>query len=512
MHPHCRNPIEIIEVDQSVEVTCPSCGSEFAQTQADDSTETVANNRARVGEKIGSFELRECVGFGAFGSVWKAWDSELDRLVALKIPRKGQLDEAEIEKFLREAKAVAQLNHPHVVKVHQSGIDRGVVYIASDFIDGVTIAERLLNSKLSFRQSAALCSKIASALHHAHERGVIHRDLKPSNVMLDQSLEPHLMDFGLAKREAGEITMTAEGLILGTPAYMSPEQALGAPATVDRRSDIYSLGVVFYEMLTGERPFRGNERLLIYQVLNEFPDPPRKKNRQIPKDLETICLKAIDKSPERRYQTAEEFADDLQRFMDGVPIQARPISLIERTSRWIRRNVMQTVAMVSLIVALVAIAGFIVVANRDTTLRHRVKVTTDPPGARVRMIPLDHLARERPEQAVISSGVTPIVMDVEPAYYRMQVVVDDYGFHDVYRTVPEFPEKDYARTLFNHLSWEVVDETVELPTVSIPERSSPPEGMTYIVRRRVGNAGPSRIDPGNPSTHSADSPALHGHP
>ncbi|MEW4487277.1 protein kinase [Thalassoglobus sp. JC818] len=478
--PHCQNPIEIIEVDQSVEVTCPSCGSHFSPTRVDDSKETVANNRARVGEKIGAFELRECVGFGAFGSVWKAWDSELDRLVALKIPRKGQLDENEIEKFLREARAVAQLNHPHVVKVHQSGIDRGIVYIASDLIDGVTIAEQLRDSKFDFRQSAELCSKIARALHHAHERGVIHRDLKPSNIMLDLSFEPHLMDFGLAKREAGEITMTVEGQILGTPAYMPPEQASGEPNTVDRRSDVYSLGVVFYEMLTGERPFRGNERLLIYQVLNEFPDPPRKKNRQIPKDLETICLKAIDKSPDRRYQTAEEFANDLQRFVDGVPIHARPVSSVERISRWVRRNVMQTIALVSIVAAIIAIAGFVIVANRDTTLRHRVKVTTDPPGARVRMIPLDHLARERPEQAVISSGVTPIVMKVKPAFYRMQVVIDDYGFHDVYRTVPEFPEKDYARTLFKHLSWEVVDGTVELPPVEVPDRSSPPEGMTYI--------------------------------
>ena len=180
---------------------------------------------------MGRFELIERLGVGGFGSVWKARDKELDRTVAIKIPRQGGMTAEEQEKFFREARAAAQLRHPSIVSVHEVGRDGDSVYIVSDFVRGVTLGDWLTGQQLTSREAAELCAKIADALHHAHEQGVVHRDLKPANIMMDDDGEPHLMDFGLARREAGEVTMTIDGQVLGTPAYMSPEQAEGEAHT-----------------------------------------------------------------------------------------------------------------------------------------------------------------------------------------------------------------------------------------------------------------------------------------
>jgi hypothetical protein len=333
--PACQGSVELENPGLENEVVCPSCGSGFRPGTAS----TVVWSGPEGKKQLGRFTLLDQIGTGSFGTVYRARDPDLEREVAIKVPRATCVPTGtDFERFLREARSVARLRHPAIVSIHEVGHQEGTPYLISEFVPGLSLADLLTGRRFSAEETARVVAELADALEYAHRQGVIHRDVKPSNILLDEENRPHLMDFGLAKYTEGGGNLTQEGEVLGTPAYMSPEQARGEARAVDGRTDVYSLGVILYQMLTGELPFRGNARMLLHQVLHDEPRPPSHLDRGVPRDLETICLKAMARDPDQRYQTAGQLAQDLRRFLAGEAVLARRAGPVGQALRWLRRR------------------------------------------------------------------------------------------------------------------------------------------------------------------------------
>jgi len=318
----------------------------------------------RPAAQFSDFELLEEIGHGGMGVVYRARQRSLDRIVAVKLMRTDDPGEEERRRFAREAKAVARLQHPNIVQIYEVGEAGGRPFLSLEFVEGESLARRLNGTPLAARQGASLVGVLARAMHYAHGKGIIHRDLKPSNVLLAGTPQTTLelctakvTDFGLAKRLDGGGD-TGSSTVLGTPSYMAPEQAEAKTAAIDRRTDVYGLGALLYELLTGRPPFRAESPLqTLQQVVQADPARPRLLNPAVPRDLETVCLQCLQKEPRLRYPSALALAEDLDRFLHGQPVRARPVGPVGRAARWCRRKPV-VAAMAGMLILAVA-GGFL---------------------------------------------------------------------------------------------------------------------------------------------------------
>jgi tRNA A-37 threonylcarbamoyl transferase component Bud32 len=341
--PQCGQPLS----SDAPQGLCPECllkaalpGQSALESSATGLYESPAPEAGVRLRYFGDFELLEEIARGGMGVVWKARQTSLNRDVALKMIRAGALaSPEEVQRFLREAEAAANLQHPNIVAIHEVGQHDGQHYFTMDYVAGRDLGALVEDGPLSPNQAAGYVKIIAEAIHFAHQRGILHRDLKPQNVLIDAADQPRITDFGLAKIMKDGSRLTQSGAIMGSPSYMPPEQAAGRHGDLGPASDVYALGAMLYELLTGRPPFRGATVLdTLLEVIEAEPVGPRRLKADIPPNLETICLKCLEKAPSARYPTARALSEELDRYLKGEPIHARPASAVRKAVSWARRH------------------------------------------------------------------------------------------------------------------------------------------------------------------------------
>jgi serine/threonine protein kinase/Tfp pilus assembly protein PilF len=378
---------------------CPGCllesGLGFPDTDDTSNHEAQTARAAEMLRELGDYELLEEIGRGGQGVVFRARQKSLNRIVALKVVSLGQwASDAHLKRFRREAEAAASLDHPCIVPIYEVGEREGACYFAMKFVRGGQLDEVVSRRPLSIRQAAELIAKLARTVHYAHQHGVVHRDIKPGNVLVDVNGEPHLSDFGLARLLETESTMTGTQEMIGTPSYMAPEQALGNKAQLTSATDVYGVGAVFYQLLTGHPPFLGGTTYeTIRLLLDAEPRPPRLLNPKVPRDLSTICLKCLEKDPKHRYSSALTLAEDLEHWLKHEPIRAHHAGIFTRARKWIQRNP-STAMLVTLSVAL-AIGLGVVFWNRESA---------GPLAKSIAVLPFENLSSD-PDNAYFADGV-----------------------------------------------------------------------------------------------------------
>src|SRR5581483_7205620 len=345
---------------------------------------------------FGDYELLEVIGRGGQGVVYRARQKSLNRAVALKVIGLGHwASDAHLKRFRREAEAAASLDHSGIVPIYEVGERDGSCYFSMKLVEGGQLDAVVRREPMPMRQAVELIAKVARTVHYAHEHGILHRDIKPGNILLDQKNEPHLTDFGLARLIETESTVTRTMEVLGTPSYMAPEQAVGNNATVSSLTDVYGLGAVLYQLLTGQPPFAGGTTYeTIKLLLDSEPRQPRVVNPKIDRDLSTICLKCLEKDPKRRYSSALALAEDLERWLKHEPILARHTGILIRGRKWVRRNPTSALLAASL-VALAASAAWII---------SKSELMWRPLTTGIAVLPFENLSDDK-EHAFFADGV-----------------------------------------------------------------------------------------------------------
>src|SRR6266511_2679630 len=346
--------------------------------------------------ELGDYELLEEVGRGGQGVVYRARQKSLNRTVALKVISLGQwASQAHLKRFRQEAEAAASLDHPSIVPIYEVGDCQGSCYFSMKFVEGGQLDEVVRREPMSIRRAVELIAKLARTVHYAHEHGILHRDIKPGNVLLDQNGEPHLTDFGLARLLETESTITRTLEVMGTPSYMAPEQAAGETTKLNKATDIYGLGAVFYQLLTGHPPFAGGTSYqTIRLLLDTEPRQPRLWNRKIGRELSTICLKCLEKDPKRRYSSALALAEDLEHWLKHEPIRAKRSGVVRHAAKWVRRKP----AIAALIAALAAFAAAMSWDVWKSGLINR------PATKGIALLPFENLSRD-PDNAYFADGI-----------------------------------------------------------------------------------------------------------
>src|SRR5262245_40051647 len=345
---------------------------------------------------FGDFELLEEIGRGGQGVVYRAHQKSLNRTVALKVIGLGPwTTEAHLKRFRREAEAAASLDHPSIVPIYEVGDREGSCYFSMKFVEGGQLDEVVGRAPISIRQAAELIAKLARTVHYAHEHGILHRDIKPGNILLDAKGEPNLTDFGLARLVEGDSTITRTLEVMGTPSYMAPEQAAGEHTKISKETDVYGLGAVLYQLLTGHPPFSGGTSYeTIWLLRDTEPRQPRLWNRKIDRDLSTICLKCLEKDPKRRYSSALVLAEDLAHWLKHEPILARRTGFFTRGQKWVRKKP-AIPALISSLVVLAAVMGWNVWES---------ELFRAAPEKSIAVLPFENLSRN-PDNAYFADGV-----------------------------------------------------------------------------------------------------------